>query len=283
MDKVSIKTRQADWRGLLIFDIIGNRIHLTTRELRQALAHRYLILFVVLTTAALVLWDTHGFRDIMSITDTIIVWSVCVLSLIGFYILITVFMIDTAKKFTGIFVYFPLIGLLAMMINTFLTNYNVGLISGQPFSVDRVYSHLPFNLSIGIVFETIFVVFVFPIMHFKHDYSEPAESTTVAITIAGQKIKTNEILSIESQDHYVEISTTNGKKMLRARIVDIAAMLSGVDGIMPHRSYWVSRSAIEKMSSSSNKKILLLTSGEQIPVARGRVNDVRNWLEMYND
>ncbi|MHA1129125.1 MAG: hypothetical protein ACTSRN_09320 [Alphaproteobacteria bacterium] len=38
-----------------------------------------------------------------------------------------------------------------------------------------------------------------------------------------------------------------------------------------------------KMSSSSNKKILMLTSGEQIPVARGRVNDVRNWLEMYDE
>ena len=95
-------------------------------------------------------------------------------------------------------------------------------------------------------------------MHFKHDYNKPAESTTVAITIAGQKIKTNEIWSIESQDHYVEISTTNGKRLLRARIVGVAAMLSGVDGIMPHRSYWVPRSAIEKMSSSSNKKILLL-------------------------
>ena len=283
MNKVSIKTRQVDWRGLLIFDIIGNRIHLTTREMWQALAHRYLILFVVLVTSALVLWDTHGYREFMSIGDTIIVWTVCVLSLFGFYILITVIMIETAKRFPRVFIYFPLVGLLAMTINTFLTSFNVGLISEQAFSVDRVYSKLPFNLAVGLIFETIFVVFVFPIMRFKPDHSEPVANTTVAVTIAGQKFKTNEIWSIESQDHYVEVSTANGKKLLRARLIDVAAMLSDVDGMMPHRSFWVSRSAIKRMSNSSNKKTLLLNSGEQIPVARGRVNDVRNWLEMYGE
>lgn len=279
MNKSSTKIRQADWRGLLIFDVIGNRFHLTTRELWRALMHRYLILFVILTTTALVLWDTHGFRDILSISETIIVWSVCVISLIGFYAFITSIMIETAKRFTRVFVYFPLIGFFCMTINTFLTDYNVSLISGQTFSIDRVYSHLPFNLSIGLVFETIFVVFVFPIMRSNSEYLKPIENTTITMTIAGQKFNTNEILSIESQDHYVEISTTSSKSLLRARIADIATMLSHIDGIMPHRSYWVSRNAIKGMSSSSNKKTLILTSGEQIPIARGRVAKVQDWLE----
>ena len=279
MNKSSTNIRQADWRGLLIIDVIGNRFHLTTRELWRALMHRYLPLFVILTTSALVLWDTHGFRDILSISETIIVWSVCVISVIGLYAFITSIMIETAKRFTRVFVYFPLIGLFCMTINTFLINYNVSLISEQEFSMDRVYSHLPFNLSIGLVFETIFVVFVFPIMRSNSDYLKPIENTTITITIAGQKFNVDEILSIESQDHYVEISTTSSKNLLRARIADIATMLSHVDGIMPHRSYWVSRSAIKGMSGSSNKKTLILTSGEQIPIARGRVAVVQDWLE----
>ena len=48
------------------------------------MAHRYLILFVELVTSVLVLWDTHGYREIMSIGDTIIVLTVCVPSLFGF-------------------------------------------------------------------------------------------------------------------------------------------------------------------------------------------------------
>jgi|LGVE01.1.fsa_nt_gb hypothetical protein len=49
-----------------------------------------------------------------------------------------------------------------MSINTFLTNINVALLSDQSFQLGNTISNFPLNYSIGLMFEAIFVVFVYP-------------------------------------------------------------------------------------------------------------------------
>ena len=82
-----------------------------------------------------------------------------------------------------------------------------------------------------------------------------------------------------SQDHYVEVTTVDEKAFLLARLVDVANQLSGVEGIMPHRSHWLAKSSVSKLAGNASKKTLVLDSGREVPIARGRVAEVRNWLE----
>ena len=60
--------------------------------------------------------------------------------------------------------------------------------------------------------------------------------------------------------------------------MDVADQLSEVEGIMPHRSHWVARGAVSRMAGNANKKVLVLGSGEVVPIARGRVAEVQEWL-----
>lgn len=66
------KQYQENWREFLIFDIVGNEIHLTMRGMLQTLAHLYLIVFIILTTALLVLLNAHDYLSIMSLKATIV-------------------------------------------------------------------------------------------------------------------------------------------------------------------------------------------------------------------
>lgn len=246
----------------------------------QPFTHRYLILFVFFVLTLLVLLDAHDYRSIMPLGSTILLWSICILTLTGFYVAITAGLILASKRYSRLFIYFPVVGLTAMAANTFLTNYNASILSDYNFSLEVAISHLPVNLAIGFVFEGIFMVFVYPLIRQTSDIPDaraiPANAT---ILIAGKRFRLDEIRAVSSQDHYIEITSLNRTSMLRARLTDVVDQLSGIDGIMPHRSHWVARGAVDRMKGNASKKVLVLATGAEIPIARGRVAEVRDWLE----
>ncbi|NIY99237.1 hypothetical protein HC022_24400 [Salipiger sp. HF18] len=55
------------------------------------------------------------------------------------------------------------------------------------------------------------------------------------------------------------------------------------DGIQPHRSWWVSRRTVGRLGTRSGREVLQLSDDSQVSVARGRVEDVRDWIETYLD
>lgn len=248
----------------------------------QPFAHRYLILFVVFVLTLLVLLDAHEYRSIMSLGYTILLWSVCIITLTGLYLAITATFILASKRYSRLFIYFPAVGLTAMTANTFLTNFNASIFSDYNFSLDVAISHLPVNLAIGFVFEGIFIVFVYPLVRQSSSIqSVPTKPIIATVLIAGKRFRLDEIRAVSSQDHYVEVTTVNGTSMLRARLADVVDQLSDVDGVMPHRSHWVTRDAVDQMMGNASKKVLALVNGAEIPVARGRVAEVRDWLDTY--
>ena len=274
---------QENWRGLLVFDTIGNSFHLTLREMLRPFTHRYLILFVFFVLTLLVLLNAHDYRSVMPLGSTILLWLICILTLTGLYLAITAGLILASKRYSGLFIYFPVVGLTAMTVNTFLTNYNASIIFGNNFSLDVASSQLPINLAIVFVFEGIFMVFVYPLIRQSTSIPDaPAKPANATVLIAGKRFRTDEIRVISSQDHYIEITTLNGSSMLRARLGDVVDQLSGVDGIMPHRSHWVARDAVDRMTGNASKRVLALAIGSEIPVARGRVAEVRDWLDTHS-
>jgi len=270
---------QRVWHGLSYYDVIGNESRLTYREMWSIVRHPQTVLFVSLAVLVLILLDAHNYRTSMSVSSTVILWVGCGFTLVGFYIAITTICMLVSQKFRGFKVYFPLVGFLSMAMNTYVTIFVATRLSRSSFSPSEVIEHLPTNLALGLIFESLFTVFVLPKMRVSLEGKSGVKLSTVPeVIIAGKRFELGKIISISSQDHYVEVVTAASKQLIRARLADITPQISEEIGIVPHRSHWVARSAVEQFDDKTQPKVLALNNGSKIPVARGRVKDVRNWL-----
>lgn len=83
---------------------------------------------------------------------------------------------------------------------------------------------------------------------------------------------------VQSHDHYLLVWTSGRRTMVRGRMTDALRQLSQLDGISPHRSWWVARSDIQCIERQGRDVVLRLCDGAQVPIARGRVESVRQWL-----
>jgi hypothetical protein len=281
MNKMKPKLHQDDWRGLPVYDVIGRKFHLTIRQMRHSTPSPWMLVWDLLAVAILVLSNVHSYRDTLSIPLAAVFWIIMILTITVFYLLILYLGMLISKRFSGFFIYFPVVGFIAMTITTFLSNFNYSLMSGEAYTFELASSHLLFNIALGFLFETLFMIFVYPVVLADFDNDEVEDTVPIArsVTIAGTPFMSDEIRSVSSQDHYVEVATKTSKTLLRARLADVVAQLSGDDGIMPHRSYWVARSAVSQMTGNANKKALILDTGDEVPIARGRVAEVQVWLE----
>ncbi|EEX14201.1 response regulator receiver protein [Citreicella sp. SE45] len=77
----------------------------------------------------------------------------------------------------------------------------------------------------------------------------------------------------------MQVRLCDGTLTERARLSDIVAQTRPEDGIQPHGSWWVSRRAMRRLGKRSGREALQLSDDSQVPVARGRVEDVRDWIE----
>lgn len=137
---------------------------------------------------------------------------------------------------------------------------------------------------LALVFEFLLVALVWPIYlnnrkpgkdptspppdHAAIPELKPAENYTVQI--GDITVDTRSLLTIQAQQHYVQLSCINRNGMTRLSISKAIAQLDGVDGIQVHRSWWVARQAAKQLKREDGKQVLELNTGELIPVSRGR-------------
>ncbi len=87
-----------------------------------------------------------------------------------------------------------------------------------------------------------------------------------------------EILSLEAQDHYVNVTTKNGSALVLIRLADAIAELEGLEGLRIHRSHWVAADAISKTKRESGKLLVELTNGTSLPVSRTYAKNLKEKL-----
>lgn len=146
---------------------------------------------------------------------------------------------------------------------------------------------------LALVFEFVLVALVWPIYLSKKASPErpdsgtpspasaipelkPAENYT--IQIGDITVDTRSLLTIQAQEHYVQLNCINRNGMTRLSITKAIAQLDGVDGMQVHRSWWVARQAAKQLRREDGKQVLELNTGELIPVSRGRSAAVRDWM-----
>jgi len=88
------------------------------------------------------------------------------------------------------------------------------------------------------------------------------------------------LLALEMEDHYVRAHAAAGSALILLRMRDAVAELGDVDGLQVHRSWWVARSAIERIARDGRAVTLQLKGGLRAPVARNSLPMLREagWL-----
>ena len=81
------------------------------------------------------------------------------------------------------------------------------------------------------------------------------------------KLKVEDILGIKAEQHYIRVFTPEREYMVLYRFSDAVRELDPALGMQVHRSYWVSKAAIELVRPSAKKFSLKLASGASIPVS----------------
>lgn len=110
--------------------------------------------------------------------------------------------------------------------------------------------------------------------------SGPPEGLLVAAENAGARFFTRlpvqlgrDIVYLKMSDHYVEVFTTTGHAVLLMRFADAVSELEGL-GVRVHRSYWVGRAHVRRLSRRGRRIFLRLASGVEVPVSRTYLHDI---------
>ncbi|MDI3336916.1 LytTR family DNA-binding domain-containing protein [Defluviimonas aestuarii] len=73
---------------------------------------------------------------------------------------------------------------------------------------------------------------------------------------------------LQMEDHYLRVHTDDGSGLVLYRMSDAAEDLAGTDGMQVHRSWWVSRAAVDSVRLENRKRTIVTKSGAEIPVGR---------------
>lgn len=131
------------------------------------------------------------------------------------------------------------------------------------------------NVFVAHIFETVALLWLLPAQRARKAIMSAGRD----ITLAGRKVGLAQILRVKAAEHYLEIYTSDKVEIIRERMATFLDQVSPEDGIQTHRSHWVARQTAQSLSGSK----LTLTNGQEIPVARGRLDDVRAWVDMHSD
>lgn len=82
------------------------------------------------------------------------------------------------------------------------------------------------------------------------------------------KLRGAQIYAVSAEDHYLRLHTSRGNDMILMRLTDAITELDGIEGGQVHRSWWVAREAIERVSRGEGKAVFHLKGGVEAPVSR---------------
>ena len=87
-----------------------------------------------------------------------------------------------------------------------------------------------------------------------------------------------ELVSLQAQDHYLEVTTTKGHDLILMRLSDAEAELAGYPGMRVHRSWWVARAGVDGIETAGDRMTIRLSSGAVAPVSRANRTRVKSWM-----
>ncbi len=102
----------------------------------------------------------------------------------------------------------------------------------------------------------------------------PAASANSLAPFLPLPLQRSPIHALQAEDHYVRVHTTDGQALIRMRLRDAVAMLAPEEGVQPHRSWWVARSAVASLRRDGSRTLIQLADGTTVPVSRSARSDL---------
>jgi len=87
-----------------------------------------------------------------------------------------------------------------------------------------------------------------------------------------------DVVALQSEDHYLRVHTTLGSDLILMRLSDAIAAMEPSLGLQVHRSWWVAESAVCEIIRSEQRTHVKLTNGLLVPVGRSYSAVVRSWV-----
>lgn len=108
------------------------------------------------------------------------------------------------------------------------------------------------------------------------------QSAAPEITIADRRYLITDIQWIRTEDHYLNVVSTKGRSLLRAKLSDLQALQDGKIGMQVNRSQWVAFAAVAEVVEEPGGQInLRLVTGDDATVARSRRLMFRQMMQAW--
>ena len=117
------------------------------------------------------------------------------------------------------------------------------------------------------------VLLLFCADHRKRGTTQDIET----VVLGDHTLKVLDILYVQAMEHRVCIYTKQGEVVEQSRFCDLVQILNDIDGVQPHRSYWVPTHAILHLEGDADSLNIVLTSGDKVTVARTRRSEIEDW------
>lgn len=88
-----------------------------------------------------------------------------------------------------------------------------------------------------------------------------------------------DIISLNAQDHYVEVTTPKGKELVLIRLSDAIAELEDIEGEQIHRSWWISKKHLADTKRKNGRLYLVLSNQNEIAVSRSYLEQTKHFLD----
>lgn len=115
----------------------------------------------------------------------------------------------------------------------------------------------------------------------KNDDHAHAHAQTKTFLSSIEPALQGEILHLEAQEHYVNIVTSQEKRMVLSRFSDLIRELPIDQGMQVHRSHWIAYSAIKETVFEGQSLKIITIYDEIVLVSRSFSRSFRRSLESY--
>ena len=137
-----------------------------------------------------------------------------------------------------------------------LERYNVPNFNG----VDEMYPVVLIRL---VIFEWLFYCFFVPIIE-KRGTTQDIET----VVLGDHTLTVLDILYVQAME--------------QSRFRDLMQILNYIDGVQPHRSYWVPTHGILHLEGDADRLNIVLSSSDRIAVVRTRRSEIEDWAKEKN-
>jgi hypothetical protein len=262
-----------------LIDLLGGRFDVMLGDVSAHLTHKATLLFYALCAAVLLVTDTVDVYLFYSAPVATVFWLFGLLCYITLYSPLLVIVALAQRRIAKVAFPLPVLCTLVLVTTLFLTSALCNFTTGVQLDFFAPSRALPLWLT-AMVMETIFTRFVLPQVKEQTDTAKALAKAAQprSIVIGNRKLRVDQIQHVAAQEHFVRIQLADSHILHRARLSDLVAQTQPEDGIQPHRSWWVSRSAKPRLNREGHRHVLVLEDETVVPVARTRLSEIENWL-----